>query len=81
MQESNLNADEDIHTPTTSARVVNPESGKQPALPPVIVLSDDEEDSEIPDPFPFPKTYSTNIDVSLRTGRQMFISESTVFPF
>ena len=68
LQESKLNAVESgTVTPSMPANVVKSENYKQPVLPPVIVLSDDE-DNEIPDPFPFPKTYSTNIDVSLSTG-------------
>ena len=34
---------------------------------PVIILSADE-DREIPDPFPFPVTYGSDIDAALRLG-------------
>ena len=37
--------------------------------PPVIVISD-EEAKEIPDPFPFPATYSANVDVALHKGTE-----------
>ena len=36
---------------------------------PVIVISD-EETKEIPDPFPFPATYSANVDVALHKGTE-----------
>ena len=34
---------------------------------PVIILSD-AEDKEVPDPFPFPVTYGSDIDAALRIG-------------
>ena len=37
-------------------------------VPQIIVIPDDNEMAEIPNPFPFPATYGTNIDVALLTG-------------
>lgn len=37
-------------------------------VPKVIVISDDE-DTEIPDPFPFPKTFGTNVDVAILSSK------------
>ena len=37
-------------------------------VPQIIVIPDDNEMAEIPNLFPFPATYGTNIDVALLTG-------------
>ena len=39
---------------------------KPTAVPPVIIIPD--ETRAIPDPFPFPATYSANVDVALHRG-------------
>ena len=35
--------------------------------PPVIIIESSDDD-DIPDPFPFPKTYGTDLDIALLTG-------------
>lgn len=45
----------------------------------MIILSSDD-DQEIPDPFPFPKTYGTNIDVGLITGMENNIINPVLYP-
>ena len=35
--------------------------------PPVIIIESSDDD-DIPDPFPFPKTYRTDLDIALLTG-------------
>ena len=37
-------------------------------VPKIIVIPDDDETAEIPNPFPFPATYGTNFDVALLAG-------------
>ena len=39
---------------------------------PVIVISSDD-DKEIPDPFPFPTTFGTNVDIGLMTGINIYL--------
>lgn len=38
--------------------------------PPVIIISD-EEVKDIPEPFPFPVTYSANVDAALHRGKKL----------
>lgn len=45
-------------------------SKPQAATPPVIIISD-EEVKDIPDPFPFPVTYSANVDAALHRGKKL----------
>ena len=51
---------------------------KPPVTPPVIIISD-EETKEIPDPFPFPATYSANVDIALHRGKQLSYNKHTTF--
>lgn len=41
-------------------------------VPQIIVIPDDDKMAEIPNPFPFPATYGTNIDVALLTGSNIW---------
>jgi len=46
----------------------SPVQARPKSVPQIIVIPDDDEMAEIPEPFPFPATYGTNIDVALLTG-------------
>jgi len=56
-----------MSTPSKPRVVAKLNSSKSPATPPVIIISD-EEIKDIPDPFPFPVTYSANVDAALHRG-------------
>ena len=48
--------------------IAGPSKQSTKSIPQIIVIPDDYDMAEIPDPFPFPATYETNIDVALLTG-------------
>ena len=46
-------------------------SNSEVTILPVIIISD-KEAKGFPDPFPFPATYSANLDITLHKGKKLF---------